>query len=91
MDCNRCRGLMVNDRFSDPLDETGEIVFCGWRCVLCGEIVDPIIVRNRIRHVMRTKRPSQSVVIAVGAWKTPLIDEQDELVGACVDRGEPMP
>jgi hypothetical protein len=80
---------MVGDRFSDPLDETGEVVFWGWRCVLCGEIIDPIIVRNRIRHVLRTQRPQQQVVIAVGAWTSPLFNGQGEPVGvgACSDRG----
>lgn len=87
MDCSRCRGLMVVDHFSDPLDETGEIVFRGWRCVLCGEIVDPLIVRNRIRHVVRTQRPQQAVVIAVGSWGTPWLPDECEPVGACSDRG----
>ncbi len=54
MHCGRCRGLMVADRFTDLLDETGQITFGGWRCVSCGEIVDPVIVTNR----MRTHEPS---------------------------------
>lgn len=54
MHCERCRGLMVVDRFTDLLDETGQITFRGWRCVCCGEIVDPVIVTNR----MRTHEPS---------------------------------
>ncbi|MBI3607111.1 MAG: hypothetical protein HY207_04000 [Nitrospirae bacterium] len=54
MHCERCRGLMVADRFTDLLDETGQITFGGWRCISCGEIVDPVIVTNR----MRTHEPS---------------------------------
>lgn len=49
MPCGRCSGLMVADRFTDLLDETGQITFGGWRCVSCGEIVDPVIVSNRQR------------------------------------------
>ena len=41
---------MVADRFTDLLDETGQITFGGWRCVCCGEIVDPVIVSNRQRR-----------------------------------------
>jgi hypothetical protein len=47
MDCPRCRGLMVHDVFEDLLDDTGVISFKGWRCVCCGEILDPVIVTNR--------------------------------------------
>lgn len=36
--CERCRGLMV----SEPDDD-----FQGWRCILCGERVDPVILAQR--------------------------------------------
>jgi hypothetical protein len=48
---------MVADRFTDLLDETGQITFGGWRCVLCGEIVDPVIVTNRMRRETVHTRP----------------------------------
>lgn len=47
MDCPRCQGLMVHDVFEDLLDDTGVISFKGWRCVCCGEILDPVIATNR--------------------------------------------
>ena len=40
--CPRCNGAMVYERFQDMLD-----LFFAWRCVNCGEIVDPVVARNR--------------------------------------------
>lgn len=45
--CPRCNGLMVVDQCYDLLDDTGRLYFYGGRCVVCGEIVDPLIVKNR--------------------------------------------
>ena len=42
MKCNRCGSAMVYERFYGP-DEH----FLGWRCILCGEIVDQLILENR--------------------------------------------
>ncbi len=50
--CTRCRGLMVRDRFIDKLDDTGKRWFWGWRCIACGEIVDPVILINRVSPVV---------------------------------------
>lgn len=46
MECVRCQGLMVPDRFVD-LAESGENEFGGWRCLVCGNITDAVIVTNR--------------------------------------------
>jgi DNA-directed RNA polymerase subunit RPC12/RpoP len=40
--CHRCSGIMVNQRFYGPGKP-----FWGWRCLLCGEIFDPLISENR--------------------------------------------
>ena len=45
--CSRCGGLMVNDFCMDILNSTGELDFAARRCVQCGEVVDPVIERNR--------------------------------------------
>jgi ribosomal protein S27E len=45
--CKRCGGLMVNDSYLDLLNNVGEAKFAGKRCVQCGEVVDPVILRNR--------------------------------------------
>lgn len=47
--CPRCGGLMVAEPCVDYLDSTGHYDFLARRCVLCGEVVDPVILRNRYR------------------------------------------
>ena len=42
MKCFRCGSVMVYERFYG-LGET----FLGWRCILCGEILDELILENR--------------------------------------------
>lgn len=48
--CTRCRGLMVREHFIDLFDDTGQLSFNGWRCVCCGNVLDPVIVQNRRMH-----------------------------------------
>jgi hypothetical protein len=45
--CDRCGGLMVSDFCMDVLGNIGEAEFAAKRCVQCGEVVDPVILRNR--------------------------------------------
>ena len=45
--CTRCGGLMVSDFCMDLLNNTGELEFAAKRCVQCGEVIDPVILRNR--------------------------------------------
>lgn len=47
MDCLRCHGLMVQERFEDLRGDPHQISFHGWRCVYCGNITDSVIVSNR--------------------------------------------
>lgn len=44
MQCLRCQGLMIVNRMkeSSSLDDVD-----GWRCLLCGESIDPVIEANR--------------------------------------------
>ena len=42
MKCPRCGSTMMCDNFSGPNER-----FWGWNCLLCGEIIDPIILDNR--------------------------------------------
>ena len=47
MNCQRCHGLMVQDRAYDLLDTH---IHCDvWRCVCCGDIFDPLIVMNQTK------------------------------------------
>lgn len=38
---------MVIERCFDLLDDTGHLDFQAQRCVLCGELMDPVILMNR--------------------------------------------
>lgn len=51
MDCRRCGGLMVGDWFLDINDEAGRMKFDGLRCLICGEIVDSLILENRQKQL----------------------------------------
>ncbi len=48
MICQRCQGLMVEDHLLDMEESYGRPWIRGWRCVCCGDIVDPLIRRHRI-------------------------------------------
>jgi hypothetical protein len=50
MTCTRCDGLMVLERFEDIKDDTGQINFHAWHCLVCGEILDEVIITNRSNH-----------------------------------------
>ena len=43
MKCHRCGGVMVFEKFYGNSEE-----FLGWRCIFCGEIVDQVILENRL-------------------------------------------
>jgi hypothetical protein len=47
MECHRCLGFMVEEAFEDMQDDTGVLSFQGWRCLICGEILDQTILKNR--------------------------------------------
>jgi uncharacterized OB-fold protein len=38
---------MSPERFSDFCDQAGQYHFRGWRCLSCGEVLDPVILANR--------------------------------------------
>jgi len=64
--CRRCGGLMCpEDLFEEPKTSRQDGVGA-WRCIVCGEIIDQVIVLNRCglreqRHVRREKKPPQPV------------------------------
>lgn len=49
MSCHRCDGFMCPVDLHVETSGSGHGHVCGWRCVACGEIVDLVIVQNRIR------------------------------------------
>ena len=47
--CARCGGLMVLEHYMDLQDDTGQIGMTAWRCTNCGEVIDPVILQDRIK------------------------------------------
>ncbi len=47
MPCPRCQGFMITTQLRE-LWSSGLIE--GWRCLLCGENIDPVIQVNRTSH-----------------------------------------
>ena len=45
--CPRCGGLLVRAPFVDLWEDGARSDHAARRCVQCGEVVDPIILRNR--------------------------------------------
>ena len=43
-DCRRCGGMMVDDYFFGKSEASD-----GRRCVQCGNVIDPVILLNRLR------------------------------------------
>ncbi|MCL1925623.1 MAG: hypothetical protein FWF95_00610 [Syntrophorhabdaceae bacterium] len=42
MKCDRCGGSMIFERFQATME-----IFYAWRCVNCGDIMDPVVQKNR--------------------------------------------
>jgi hypothetical protein len=40
--CFRCNGTVAYNKFYGSHEQ-----FWGWKCLICGEIVDPVILNNR--------------------------------------------
>ncbi len=55
MTCQRCQGLMVEDHFLDMEESYGRPWIRGWRCVTCGDVIDPLIKKRRILQYSRNK------------------------------------
>jgi hypothetical protein len=54
MNCQRCHGLMYATELKDWHGGVGQDHCPAFRCIACGEIVDPLILLNRsARHEPR--------------------------------------
>jgi len=47
MNCPRCDGLMVLTRMEEAVGATSGESISGWKCLLCGEVIDSVITANR--------------------------------------------
>ncbi len=72
MICPRCHGLMVPITLVDEQASTS-CVSAGWRCLLCGEILDSVIVANRdgpLEPMLGRRARQHSAVVAVSCAPT---------------------
>lgn len=51
MTCERCGGLMVSERICDLRERNSDLCVDGYRCLLCGNLVDATILENRRRSI----------------------------------------
>ncbi|MGE3151968.1 MAG: hypothetical protein AB7G48_11680 [Nitrospiraceae bacterium] len=49
MTCERCEGLMVSELICDLQELSSDLRANGYRCLLCGNLVDAVILENRRR------------------------------------------
>lgn len=49
MTCERCNGLMVREQICDLEGRNSSLCVDGYRCLLCGDLVDALILANRKR------------------------------------------
>ncbi|MEK7519729.1 MAG: hypothetical protein AAB581_00580 [Patescibacteria group bacterium] len=47
MDCTRCKSIMLYHD-NETANESGEKIKYYWRCPSCGNIIDHVIIGNRI-------------------------------------------
>lgn len=80
MKCPRCTGLMIRDDYFDLQDEAGRCTFVAWRCLICGEVLDPVILQHRSappEPMVARARPQLQRFVSVRAKR--LIDRSREL------------
>jgi len=49
MQCEKCKGLMVRERFADYF-----LIVYAWKCINCGAIIDSTIAKNQKKHPVGT-------------------------------------
>lgn len=47
MECERCHATMLEEAFEDIRSDSWITGFHGWRCLVCGNVLDPVILANR--------------------------------------------
>lgn len=49
MTCERCNGLMVQEQICDLQGRSSSLCVASYRCLLCGDLVDALILEHRKR------------------------------------------
>ena len=56
MKCDRCGGFTIDVSFSGGVTATEAWEYDGSKCLNCGYVTDPLILRNRVAQSQRTSR-----------------------------------
>jgi hypothetical protein len=54
INCRRCHGRMAFEKFYGQHSS-----FFGWHCVMCGDILDPVILLHRVSHDANVSIPER--------------------------------
>ncbi len=57
MSCDRCEGMMINDCL---IDDGGRVNLPIWRCLVCGEIIDVLILSHRAEKTKTGRQRNQT-------------------------------
>ena len=60
LNCDRCHGLMCPVLLHDRDSGIGQDNCRALRCLVCGEIVDELNLRNRLKMLLRRHGPTRS-------------------------------
>jgi hypothetical protein len=55
--CRRCDGLMLPERLYDQMLGFGPMDCWGWRYIVCGELIDPLILEHRHERAVSRQQP----------------------------------
>lgn len=72
MRCTKCDGFMVVDDLIDMRESYHPMWLRAWRCVACGNVVDPLILRNRMIQeagALHLLKPAPPPVALLGSSK----------------------
>ena len=62
MKCPHCSKSMIRENYYTDFE-----MFSGWRCIMCGEVLDPVILNNR-----RLSRLTESTDQSTGRLESPV-------------------
>ncbi|HSE57559.1 MAG TPA: hypothetical protein VLA99_02560 [Nitrospiraceae bacterium] len=67
--CPRCQGFLVGDLCYDIDDDQGQRWCSALRCVQCGDVLDPIIARNRLAVLERRRAEERDAFTATAEFE----------------------
>lgn len=58
--CRRCGGILVKEQCIDLGGSEGGYRFWASRCIQCGDLIDPVILRNRLMPLQTMQEIEQA-------------------------------